>query len=213
MSYLVKEIFLSVQGEGLQAGKVAVFLLLSGCNMWSGREADRGQGRGGCSRWCDTDFVGDDGPMGGRYQSPADLASAIRGLWPAGESDALVICTGGEPLLQLDAPLIDELHQTGFKVAIESNGTIPVPKGVNWTCISPKAGAPIVVDHGDELKLVYPQEGMDPARFERLEFEAFILQPMDGPQVEEHTRQVLHYCLQHPRWRVGLQTHKILNLK
>jgi len=212
MSYSVKELFLSIQGEGLNAGRVAVFARFSGCSLWSGREEDRGNGRGGCSRWCDTDFVGDDGPMGGRYQSPADLASAIRGLWPAGEGDALVVCTGGEPLLQLDAPLIDALHQAGFKVAVESNGTIPVPAGIDWICISPKQGAPIVVDHGDELKLVYPQEGISPADFVHLDFAAFILQPMDGPEVHENTQKVLQYCLQHPRWQVGLQLHKILNV-
>jgi len=212
MTYAVKEVFLSVQGEGIQAGKVAVFARFSGCNLWSGREADRGRGASSC--WfCDTDFVGTDGPMGGRYQSPAELAAVVRGLWPAGEGAPLVICTGGEPLLQLDVPLIDALHQAGFKVAIESNGTIPVPKGVNWTCISPKASAPLRVDHGDELKLVYPQVGMDPASFEHLDFKAFILQPLDGPQVEENTQRVLQYCLQHPRWQIGLQLHKILNLK
>ena len=213
MSYQVKEAFLSIQGEGLNAGRVSMFLRFAGCNLWSGREEDRGQGRGGCSQWCDTDFVGDDGPMGGRYQSPADLASAIWGLWPPGEGDALVICTGGEPLLQLNAPLIDALHQAGFKVAVESNGTIPVPAGIDWTCISPKQGAPIVVTSGDELKLVYPQTGMQPADFEHLDFGAFILQPLDGPEVQENTQKVLQYCLQHPRWRVGIQVHKILNLK
>lgn len=213
MSYLVKEIFLSIQGEGLQAGRVAVFIRAAGCNLWSGREADRSRGRGGCSQWCDTDFISTDGPMGGRFQSPADLAGAARSLWPVDEGDPLVVCTGGEPLLQLDAPLIDALHQAGFQLAIESNGTLPVPPGIDWVCISPKAGAPIVVDRGDELKLVYPQEGMSPADFEHLNFGAFILQPMDGPQVIEHTQQVLQYCLQHPRWQVGLQLHKILNLK
>ena len=213
MSYLVKEIFLSVQGEGLNADRVALFLRFANCNMWSGREADRGIGRGGCSMWCDTDFVGTDGPMGGRYQSPSDLAAVVHDLWPAGEGDRLVVCTGGEPLLQLDIPLIDALHQAGFNVAIESNGTIPIPPGIDWVCISPKAGAPIVVDHGDELKLVYPQVGMSPADFEHLNFGAFILQPLDGPEVQENTQKVLHYCLQHPRWQIGLQLHKILKLK
>ena len=151
--------------------------------------------------------------MGGRYQSPAELAAVVRGLWPTDEGDPLVICTGGEPLLQLNVPLIKALHQAGFQVAIESNGTIPVPEGVNWVCISPKANAPIVVTSGDELKLVYPQTGMQPADFEHLDFGAFILQPMDGPEVHENTQKVLRYCLQHPRWRVGLQVHKILNLK
>jgi len=212
MAYFLKEAFLSVQGEGIQAGKVAVLARFSGCSLWSGREADRGH-HGECSRWCDTDFVGTDGPMGGRYQSPAELAAAVRGLWPADEGDPLVICTGGEPLLQLDVPLIDALHQAGFKVAIESNGTIPVPPGIDWVCISPKAGAPIVVDHGDELKLVYPQDGMQPTDFEHLDFSAFILQPMDGPEVHENTQKVLQYYLQHPRYRVGIQVHKILKLK
>ena len=188
MSYLVKEVFLSVQGEGLQAGKVAVFMRFAGCSLWSGREEARGQGGGGCSRWCDTNFVGTDGPMGGRYQSPAELAAVVRGLWPTDEGDPLVICTGGEPLLQLNVPLIKALHQAGFQVAIESNGTIPVPKGVNWTCISPKAGAPIVVDHGDELKLVYPQEDAPPEMFEDLPgFPRLLLQPMDGPEREKNT--------------------------
>jgi len=212
MNYAVKEAFLSVQGEGLNAGRVAIFARFSGCTLWSGREVDRGHGRGGCSRWCDTDFVGIDGPMGGRYQSPAELAAVVRGLWPTDEGDPLVVCTGGEPLLQLDVPLIDALHQAGFKVAIESNGTLPVPPGIDWICISPKAGAPIVVDHGDELKLVYPQVGMPPADFEHLDFGAFILQPLDGPELKEHTQQVLDYCLQHPRWRVGIQIHKILSV-
>ena len=150
--------------------------------------------------------------MGGRYESPTELTAAVRGLWPAGEGDPIVICTGGEPLLQLDVLLIGALHQAGFKVAIESNGTIPIPPGIDWITISPKTGAPIVVDHGDELKLVYPQEGLSPSDFEHLDFGAFILQPLDGPQVKEHTKQVLDFCLQHPRWRVGLQIHKYLNV-
>jgi len=213
MSYLIKEVFLSVQGEGLNAGRVALFVRFAGCNMWSGREADRGIGRGGCSMWCDTDFVGTDGPNGGRYQSPDELAAKVGDLWPVGEGDRLVVCTGGEPLLQLDIPLIEAFRDAGFKVAIESNGTIPVPSGIDWICISPKAGAPIVVDHGDELKLVYPQECLAPADFEHLQFGAFILQPLDGPEVHENTQKVLQHCLQHPRWRIGVQLHKILNLK
>lgn len=213
MTYAVKEIFLSIQGEGLNAGRVASFIRFSGCNMWSGRESDRISGRGGCSRWCDTDFIGSDGSLGGRYQSPEELAVLAYSIWPASEGDPLVICTGGEPLLQLDAPLIDALHGVGFKVAIESNGTIPVPPGINWVCISPKAGAPIVVTKGDELKLVFPQEGISPSDFEHLHFDAFILQPRDGPEVQENTEKALQYCLQHPRWRVGIQIHKILTLQ
>jgi len=213
MSYQIKEVFLSIQGEGLNAGRTALFVRFAGCSLWSGREEDRGSGPGGCSRWCDTDFVGNDGPMGGRYQSPADLAAVARSLWPMDESNPLVVCTGGEPLLQLDAPLINALHQVGFQVAVESNGTLPVPPGIDWVCISPKACTHLVATAGNELKLVFPQEGMDPTYFEHLDFGAFILQPLDGPQVEEHTQQVLQYCLRHPRWRVGLQLHKILNLK
>lgn len=213
MSYAVKEIYYTIQGEGLNGGRAAVFLRFSGCNLWSGRAEDRGKGRGGCSAWCDTDFVGTDGPLGGRYETPQDLAVHVHGLWPKGEGVPLVVCTGGEPLLQLDTALIEALHRVGFEVAIESNGTVVVPPGIDWVCISPKANAPIVVNKGNELKLAYPQEGMPPEAYEHLDFRAFLLQPIDGPRVEENTQQVLEYCLAHPRWRVSLQAHKYLQIR
>ena len=213
MTYSVKEIYYTIQGEGLNGGRSAVFLRFTGCNLWSGREEDRGKGRGGCSRWCDTDFVGTDGSCGGRYDYPMDLATQVLNLWPANAGNCLVVCTGGEPLLQLDEPLVQALHDVGFQIAIESNGTIPVPPGVDWVCISPKANAPLVVNKGNELKLVYPQEGMPPEHFEHLDFQHFLLQPLDGPQGAENTHQVLDYCLAHPRWRVSLQTHKFLNIR
>lgn len=213
MSYLVHELFLSLQGEGLNSGRVVVFLRFAGCNLWSGIEEDRSRGRGGCSRWCDTDFFGTDGPLGGRYESPEELAAAAKILWPEAEGKPMVVLTGGEPLLQVDVPLVKALHDAGFCVALESNGTIPVPPGIDWICISPKSGANLRVRKGDELKFVYPQEDMEPADFEHLDFKFFILQPLDGPEVHLHTQKALDYCLQHPRWRLGLQIHKILNLK
>lgn len=213
MSYAVKEIYYTIQGEGLNGGRAAVFLRFSGCNLWSGREEDRGKGRGGCSRWCDTDFVGTNGPLGGRYESPQTLAEQVRRLWPGAEGQPLVICTGGEPLLQLDVPLIESLHALGFEVAIETNGTLEVPLGVDWVCVSPKANAPLAVKAGDELKFVYPQEGLHPELFEQLNFKAFLLQPKDGPEVGENTRRVLDYCLTHPKWRVSLQAHKFLQIR
>jgi len=213
MSYAVKEVYYTIQGEGLNGGRAAVFLRFSGCNLWSGRPEDRGKGRGGCSSWCDTDFVGTDGPLGGRYETPQDLSVQVNGLWPKGEGVPLVVCTGGEPLLQLDTALIEALHQVGFEVAIESNGTVVVPPGIDWVCISPKANAPLVVNKGNELKLAYPQEGMPPEAFEHLDFRAFLLQPIDGPRVKENTQQVLEYCLVHPRWRVSLQAHKYLQIR
>jgi len=213
MTYTVKEIYYTIQGEGLNGGRAAVFLRFTGCNLWSGREEDRDRGRGGCSKWCDTDFVGTDGPLGGRYGNPQDLAEQVRSLWAPSEGRPLVVCTGGEPLLQLDPPLIEALHLVGFEVAIESNGSLPVPLGVDWVCISPKANAPLVVDRGNELKLAFPQEGMPPEDFVHLAFGAFLLQPIDGPKVKEHTQQVLDYCLAHPRWRVSLQAHKYLQIR
>jgi 7-carboxy-7-deazaguanine synthase (Cx14CxxC type) len=213
MTYTVKEIYYTIQGEGLNGGRAAVFLRFTGCNLWSGREEDRDKGRGGCSKWCDTDFVGTDGPLGGRYGNPQDLADQVRSLWSSVEGCPLVVCTGGEPLLQLDPPLIEALHRVGFEVAIESNGSLPVPLGVDWVCISPKANAPLVVDRGNELKLAFPQEGMPPEDFVHLAFGAFLLQPIDGPKVKEHTQQVLVYCLAHPRWRVSLQAHKYLQIR
>jgi 7-carboxy-7-deazaguanine synthase (Cx14CxxC type) len=211
MSYAVKEIFYTLQGEGANAGRPAVFCRFAGCNLWSGREADRADA---VCRFCDTDFVGTDGQGGGKFSSPEALAAAVTAAWPAGDPLAgpLVVCTGGEPLLQLDPPLIDALHAAGFTVAVESNGTVVPPAGIDWLCVSPKAGAPLVVEAGDELKLVYPQAGAEPERFAALRFRHFFLQPMDGPEREPNTRAALAYCLTHPRWRLSLQTHKLLGI-
>lgn len=212
MSYSVKEIFYTLQGEGAQTGRPAVFLRFAGCNLWSGREADRATA---ICRFCDTDFVGQGGPGGGRFSRPEQLARAVAGYWPAAAEPSarpLVVCTGGEPLLQLDLPLVDALHAAGFAIAIETNGTLPVPQGVDWVCVSPKAGAPLVVTSGDELKLVYPQEGAEPERYRGLAFTHFFLQPMDGPRRAEHTAAALRYCLEHPEWRLSLQTHKLLGI-
>ncbi len=209
--YAVKELYFTLQGEGAQTGRAAVFLRFTGCNLWSGRAADRGKGPGGCSAWCDTDFVGTDGPGGGKFATPEALAAAVAARWPGGGAP-LVVCTGGEPLLQLDAPLCDALHARGFAVAIETNGTIEVPPGVDWVCVSPKANAPLVVTRGDELKLVFPQPEVPPASVEHLDFRHFFLQPMDGPRAAEHTRACVDYCRAHPQWRLSLQTHKLLNI-
>lgn len=212
MTYTVKEIFYTLQGEGMNAGRAAVFLRFAGCNLWSGREADRAKGRGGCSEWCDTDFVGTDGDGGGRFDGAATLADAVARHWPACDVAPFVVCTGGEPLLQLDIDLIHALHDRGFYVAVETNGTLPVPVGVDWVCVSPKAGADVVVTRGDELKLVHPQFCVDPAAFVGMDFAHFILQPMDRGGREQNTAAVVRYCLDHPRWRVGLQTHKMLGI-
>jgi 7-carboxy-7-deazaguanine synthase (Cx14CxxC type) len=209
MSYAVKEIFLTLQGEGGQAGRPAVFCRFAGCNLWSGREQDRA---GAVCNFCDTDFVGMDGPGGGRFASAGDLAAAVEAQWQGGVSDRLVVLTGGEPLLQLDEALIDALHARGFSLALETNGTIAVPPGVDWICVSPKAQAPLAQLSGHELKLVYPQPGVDPARFEGLSFERFLLQPMDGPARAENTQAAIAYCLAHPRWRLSVQTHKYLGI-
>jgi 7-carboxy-7-deazaguanine synthase (Cx14CxxC type) len=211
MSYAVKEIFYTLQGEGANAGRPAVFCRFAGCNLWTGREADR---EGAVCRFCDTDFVGTDGPGGGKFPSAEGLASAVAAAWPAARDEGrpLVVCTGGEPLLQLDPPLLDALHAAGFEVAVETNGTVPPPAGIDWLCLSPKAGAPTVIGAGDELKLVYPQEGAEPARYEALGFRHFFLQPMDGPSREANTRAAVRYCLAHPRWRLSLQTHKLLGI-
>jgi 7-carboxy-7-deazaguanine synthase len=211
MSYAVKEIFYTLQGEGANAGRPAVFCRFAGCNLWSGREADRADA---VCRFCDTDFVGTDGQGGGKFSSPEALAAAVTAAWPAGDPLArpLVVCTGGEPLLQIDPPLIDALHAAGFTVAVESNGTVVPPAGIDWLCVSPKAGAPLVVEAGDELKLVYPQAGAEPERFAALRFRHFFLQPMDGLEREPNTRAALAYCLTHPRWRLSLQTHKLLGI-
>ncbi len=211
--YAVKEIYYTLQGEGAHSGRAAVFLRFTGCNLWSGRDQDRGRGAGGCSAWCDTDFVGTDGPGGGRFDGPSTLAAAVTAAWPsAAGGEPLVVATGGEPLLQLDPALIDALHAAGFTVAIETNGTIAIPAGVDWVCVSPKAHAPLAVTRGDELKLVYPQPEVPPASVEHLDFRHFFLQPLDGPQAAEFTRACLEYCLAHPRWRISLQTHKLLNI-
>jgi 7-carboxy-7-deazaguanine synthase len=212
VSYAVREIFYTLQGEGAQAGRPAVFLRFAGCNLWSGREADRA---GAICQFCDTDFVGTDGPGGGRFATAEALARAVAGYWPGRAEPAgrpLVVCTGGEPLLQLDAPLIEGLHQAGFEIAIETNGTLPVPPGVDWVCVSPKAGAELVVTSGDELKLVYPQQGGEPSRYQDLGFRHFFLQPMDGPDRVRNTEAAVRYCLAHPRWRLSLQTHKLLGI-
>ena len=211
MPYAVKEIFYTLQGEGAHAGRPAVFCRFAGCNLWTGREADRASA---ICDFCDTDFVGTDGPGGGKFTGAADLARAVDGAWPA-ESEAarkFVVCTGGEPLLQLDTDLLTALHGAGFEVAVETNGTQDPPRGLDWICVSPKAGAELRLRSGDELKLVYPQPGAEPAQFEGLDFRHFFLQPMDGPAREANTRAALAYCLGHPRWRLSLQTHKLLGI-
>lgn len=208
MTYAVKELFYTLQGEGAQSGRPAVFCRFAGCNLWSGREKDR---EAAICRFCDTDFVGTDGPGGGKLTSPEALADAARGVWPGGGAP-YIVCTGGEPLLQLDAPLVRAFHAVGFEVAIETNGTLPVPDGVDWVCVSPKAGAELAVTAGDELKLVFPQIGAEPERFEALAFDRFYLQPMDGPDREANTAAAVRYCLAHPRWALSLQTHKLLGI-
>jgi 7-carboxy-7-deazaguanine synthase (Cx14CxxC type) len=209
VTYSVKEIFLTLQGEGGQAGRAAVFCRFSGCNLWTGREADRAAA---VCNFCDTDFVGTDGPGGGKFANPADLADAIAARWAGEGGKPLVVCTGGEPLLQLDPPLIEALHQRGFDIAVETNGTLPAPAGLDWICVSPKADAPLAQTRGDELKLVFPQAGVDPARFEGFEFPRFFLQPMDGPDREAATAATIAYCLAHPKWRLSLQSHKYLGI-
>jgi 7-carboxy-7-deazaguanine synthase len=209
MSYAVKEIFLTLQGEGGQAGRPAVFCRFAGCNLWSGREEDRAQA---VCTFCDTDFVGMDGPGGGRFADAEALADAVAAKWEGGPDDRLVVCTGGEPLLQLDEILIGALHARGFTIALETNGTLPAPGGVDWICVSPKAQAPVVQRSGQELKLVFPQKDVDPARFEAWDFERFLLQPMDGPDRVANTQAAIAYCLAHPRWRLSVQTHKYLGI-
>lgn len=208
MTYSVHEIHYTLQGEGAQAGRPAVFCRFAGCNLWSGREAHRASA---ICRFCDTEFVGTGGPRGGRFPTAEDLAGALAGYWPGG-GRPLVVCTGGEPLLQVDAALIDALHQRGFEVAVETNGTRPAPAGLDWVCVSPKAGAPLVLTGGDELKLVHPQPGAEPERFQHLAFDHFFLQPMDGPEREANTRACVDYCLAHPHWSLSLQTHKLLGI-
>lgn len=208
--YSVKTIFYTLQGEGANVGTPAVFLRFAGCNLWSGREKDRS--RAVC-RFCDTEFVGTDGAGGGKFRSARTLANAIEAKWPA-QSTArrFVVCTGGEPLLQLDAALVTALHDRGFRIAIETNGTLAVPEGVDWTCVSPKAGSPLVQARGDELKLVYPQPGAEPERYADLEFDNFFLQPMDGPSRVENTWLAAEYCMSHPNWRLSLQVHKLIGI-
>ena len=210
MSYTVKEIFYTLQGEGANTGRPAVFCRFAGCNLWTGREVDR---EAAVCRFCDTDFVGTDGPGGGKFPDADSLARAVAGAWPPrGAGRRFVVCTGGEPLLQLDRALLDAFHAADFEVAVETNGTVEPPPGIDWLCVSPKAEAPLVVRGGDELKLVYPQVGADPSRFEGLGFGQFFLQPMDGPAREANTAAALRYCLDHPRWRLSLQTHKLLGI-
>ena len=210
MSYAVKETFLTVQGEGGQAGRAAVFLRFAGCNLWSGREADRATAV--CS-FCDTDFVGVDGDGGGRFADAEALADHVAALWTGGPEHRLVVCTGGEPLLQLDPPLIAALKARGFAIAVETNGTLAAPDGIDWICVSPKADAPLVQTSGQELKLVYPQALAPPERFAGLAFERFWLQPMDGPDRDAATAAAVAYCLSHPQWRVSVQTHKYIGVR
>ena len=208
--YTVREIFYTLQGEGANAGRAAVFCRFSGCNLWTGREADRSTA---ICDFCDTEFVGV-GPDGGKFATADALAEAVATRWPAGDnSRRFVVCTGGEPLLQLDRAAVDAFHAAGFAVAVETNGTQEPPEGIDWICVSPKARADLVLRHGNELKLVFPQPGLDPETFADLEFEQFFLQPMDGPHREENTRAALAYCLEHPRWRLSLQTHKVLGIR
>ena len=209
MAYHVKEIFLTLQGEGMHTGRVAVFCRFSGCNLWSGRESDRAQAE--CN-FCDTDFVGIDGPGGGKFGSASALADAIAAHWIGRAGQQWVVLTGGEPLLQVDTGLLDALHARGFQVAVETNGTQPAPNGLDWVCVSPKRQAPLALCSGDELKLVFPQPLLSPESFEHLSFTHFLLQPMDGPHLSENTARAVAYCQTHPRWRLSVQTHKLLGL-
>lgn len=210
MTYAVKECFLTVQGEGGQAGRAAVFLRFAGCNLWNGLERDR---PGAICDFCDTDFAGVDGDGGGKFADAAMLADHVQARWIGGQGDRLVVCTGGEPLLQLDPALIAALHARGFAVAVETNGTIAAPDGIDWICVSPKADAPVVQTRGHELKLVFPQAKAMPERFEHLDFERFWLQPMDGPDQAANTAAAVAWCLQHPRWRLSVQTHKYIGVR
>ncbi len=215
MTYSVKECYFTLQGEGAQAGRAAVFLRFAGCNLWSGRERDRADA---VCTFCDTDFVGTDGPGGGAFQGAQDLARHVAQFWPTGREgqgasgEPYVVCTGGEPLLQLDGALIDALHAEGFKVGVETNGTLEAPQGLDWICVSPKADADLKQTRGQELKLVYPQEKAHPERFLALDFEHFFLQPMDGPDADQTLKATLDYCRAHPQWRLSLQTHKLIGI-
>ena len=211
MTYSVKEMFYTLQGEGANAGHPAVFCRFAGCNLWSGREEDRSTA---ICQFCDTDFVGTDGTHGGKFESALALAAAIAGFWPATDSaHRLVVLTGGEPLLQVDEALVQALHAAGFRIAVETNGTVPPPAGIDWLCMSPKAGSTRVVSAGQELKLVFPQAGAEPALYESLNFENFYLQPMDGPDAAANTAAAVAYCQAHPRWRLSLQTHKLIGIR
>ncbi|WP_114949075.1 7-carboxy-7-deazaguanine synthase [Microvirga calopogonii] len=210
MSYAVKEIFLTLQGEGVQSGRTAVFCRFAGCNLWSGRESDRAAA---ACRFCDTDFVGTDGTFGGRYATAADLCHCIEEHWGPGTDHRLVVLTGGEPLLQVDSALIDELHRRSFTIAVETNGTIEPPPGLDWICVSPKGSTELKIQAGHELKLVFLQEDAPPERFASLTFERFSLQPMDGPDQVANTARAVEYCLAHPQWRLSLQTHKYLGIR
>jgi 7-carboxy-7-deazaguanine synthase len=210
MSYAVKEIFFTLQGEGAQTGRPAVFCRFAGCNLWSGREADRAAA---ACNFCDTDFVGTDGSEGGRYDAADALADKVDALWPERAHAKFVVCTGGEPLLQLDAALIDALHRRGFEIAVETNGTIPLPPDLDWVCVSPKGNNKLVVTSGDELKVVIPQEGLDPLAFAELGFRRFSVQPMDGPDRARNTELAIEFCLKHPLWQLSLQTHKVTGIR
>ena len=209
MTYTIKEIFYTLQGEGAHSGRPAVFCRFSRCNLWTGLEQDRHRA---ICQFCDTDFVGVDGEGGGKYRGPEALAEAVAARWPGG-GRPYVVCTGGEPLLQLDEAAIAALHDRGFEVAVETNGTQAAPSGLDWICVSPKADAPVVLTSGDELKLVYPQAKAMPERFEGLGFRHFLIQPMDGPNLAENTAAAIAYCLAHPRWRLSVQTHKALGVR
>ncbi|HWB97667.1 MAG TPA: 7-carboxy-7-deazaguanine synthase [Bryobacteraceae bacterium] len=212
MAYSVKEIFYTLQGEGARTGRPAVFLRFAGCNLWSGLEEDRA---GAVCKFCDTDFTGTDGTGGGKFADAAGLAHAVRATWPHASEGGrpYVVCTGGEPLLQLDAPLIDALHDQGFEIAIETNGTMEPPAGIDWVCVSPKANAEQVLKGGDELKLVYPQKGGEPEKYAGQDFRYFFLQPMDSTERDANTRAATDYCLRHPQWRLSLQTHKLIGIR
>jgi 7-carboxy-7-deazaguanine synthase (Cx14CxxC type) len=210
VSYAVKEIFLTLQGEGAHAGRAAVFCRFAGCNLWSGREQDRASA---VCTFCDTDFVGTDGTLGGRYANAGELAAAIAAQWEGPQDHRYTVLTGGEPLLQVDTALIEALHGHGFTIAIETNGTIAPPPGLDWICVSPKAGSELVIRKGHELKLVYPQAENTPEDFADLEFERFSLQPMDGPDIAQSTQAAIAYCLRHPQWRLSVQTHKTLGIR
>jgi 7-carboxy-7-deazaguanine synthase (Cx14CxxC type) len=209
MTYAVKEIFYTLQGEGANAGRPAVFCRFAGCNLWSGREEDRADA---VCKFCDTDFVGTDGENGGKFRTPEELAAKIASLWPQGEGQRFVVCTGGEPMLQIDQPVVDALHAQGFEIAIETNGSLPVLDTIDWICVSPKADAPLVQTKGNELKVVVPQDNQRLADYAKLDFDFFLVQPMDGPSRDINTKLAIDWCKRHPQWRLSMQTHKYLNI-